>query len=133
MICQGCHRNSNHIKSYFVDGILLELCSSCGHFSEAGGTKTDGLLTRNSFRVRKQSLEYEGDMLLPHKYDKISRKVVPNDDFLKKYPDKAGEYFKQRELDKAGYSKLKAKNWRKGYDDAEHSGNASQRIKEVLK
>lgn len=133
MICANCQKEANHIKGYLIDGQLVELCSHCGNFSEAGGTKTDGLLSRNSLRVRYDSIKHEGDTVLPHRYDKMSKKVVPNEDFLKLYPDKAGEYFKQKELDKAGYSKLKAKDWRERKDTAEHHGDSSQRIKELTK
>lgn len=135
MICSSCKRESAHIKSYLVAGSMIELCNFCGEFSEAGGSRTDGILSRNRFSVRRDSSKHEGDMLPPHVYDKHSRQVIPREEFVRKYPEKVGDYFTQGELDKQGHKKLKAV---KSYDpkkkniDVEHHGDVNKRLKEVL-
>ena len=103
MICRSCKKVAYHIKVF--DGI--EICENCGGFSVAGGTKTDGLLTRNSFRVRRDSIMYEGDTLPPHEYDKHERKIKPREDFIKRFPNRVSDTYNQKELDRAGYKKLK--------------------------
>ena len=104
MKCHNCGHISMHIR---VDSDGRESCHNCAGFSEAGGTGTDGLLTRNSFRVRRDSVMHEGDTLPPHEYDKSSRKFKPREDFIDRFPDRVCDTFNQKELDKAGYNKLK--------------------------
>jgi len=128
MICATCGSKTAHIK--VIEG--KEYCSHCGGFSEAGGTKTDGLLTRNRFSIRRESIQREADMIPPHEYDRTTRKVKPRDEFIKRYPDKVGEYFSQEELNKAGYNKLKAKPLVKRDENVEHHGDAKERIKEII-
>lgn len=103
MVCNNCKQTSNHIKAY-ADG--SESCHLCGQFSEAGGVRTSGLLTRQSFRVRSEQARFAADTLPPHKFDKASGKVVPSDDFIKKYPDQAKNYFDNADMKKAGVPKL---------------------------
>jgi len=54
--------------------------------SEAGGVNTDGILTRQSFRIRSESIKHEKDFIPPHTYDKGSKKIIKNPDFAKAYP-----------------------------------------------
>lgn len=105
MICGTCGNQTSHIK--LKQG--RESCPNCGGFKETGGTKVDNILTRNSFRVRTESVKHEEDFIQPHSFSKGESKVKINDDFVKKYPDQAGEYFSDQELTKAGYNKLPEK------------------------
>lgn len=91
MKCDTCQNESRFIK--VVDGV--EHCPNCAGFSEAGGTRVDGVITRGSFRVRSENIKFEKDFILPHKYDKASKKIVENPDFAKAYPNKAKELFKK--------------------------------------
>lgn len=102
MVCPTCNKPTSRL---IIDK-LGSACATCRGQSEAGGTSATGLLTRNSDRVREQQRQFEGDTILPHAYDKASRKVKPNDDFIKMYPDKVGNFFKQSELEQAGYTKI---------------------------
>jgi len=103
MRCETCGEKSSYIK---VLSNGEERCSNCGGFSEAGGIDTTGLLTRNSQRVREDSAKHECDFIQPHKFDKNTRKIGVNPDFVKEYPDKVKDYFSEEEVEKAGYPKL---------------------------
>lgn len=105
MRCNTCKHESARIK---VDSHGRESCPNCSSFSEAGGVSTSGALTRNAFRVRRQRDSNEGDFVQPHSYDKASKRVTVNPEFVKKYPDQAATYFNGEEMTKAGYSKLPA-------------------------
>jgi len=63
MICGNCGEESANVR---MDSQGNEYCHSCGGFSEASGTRTSGLMTRNSQRIRSQSVKFEGDFLPPH-------------------------------------------------------------------
>src|SRR5881394_2668744 len=102
MICTQCNRPTNRL--IYIYGIMA--CAVCRGLSEAGGPKTDGSLTRNSFRVREQQRRFEGDFITPHIYDRTTKQMVPNPDFIKLHTDKIGTFFKQKELESAGYSKI---------------------------
>ncbi len=127
MRCSTCNSETSHIR--VVNGV--ECCPNCTSMSEAGGTRTDGLLSRNSFRIRHDSIMNEGDTLPPHAYNKHSRKVEPRDDFVRRFPDKAPDYFSRQELDKAGYKKLKEEKIVKN-NTAEHHGEPTKKFKEIL-
>lgn len=101
MICATCGSKTSHLKYYRG----VESCPNCGGFKEAGGVKTDSILTRNSFRVRTESIKHEQDFILPHTYSKTEGLKI-NEEFIKKYPNKAGDYFSDSQLIKEGYSKL---------------------------
>ena len=88
MTCNTCGTDTRRIE--VIDGV--EQCSNCSNTKEAGGVMIDGIVTRNSFRVRRESLNREGDFIPPHKYNKGSRKVEINPDFEKKYPGQAKKY-----------------------------------------
>lgn len=104
MICNTCNSESGHIKT--VKGV--DSCHICGEFREAGGTRTTGLLTRNSLRVRQDAALYEGDTIHPYEYDKTRHKAVPSKEFIKKFPHQAHEYFTDAQLKEAGHAKLPA-------------------------
>lgn len=102
MICNTCQTHTTRIK--VIDGV--DSCPSCGGFSEVSNKAVDGLNSRNSLRVRSESVKMEGDTILPHKYDKASRSVTVNDEFVRLHPDKAINVYTASELKKAGYGKL---------------------------
>lgn len=102
MICSTCNSQTSHIK--YMDG--RDYCPNCGGFKETGGPKIGSILTRNSFRVRSESIKHEQDFILPHTYSKGEGKLKINDEFVKKYPDKVGEYYSDKEMTRQGYSKL---------------------------
>lgn len=81
-------------------------CANCFGLSELAGNKVDGSITRASQRIRDQQRRHEGDIISPHKFDKLTNKIVPNPDFVKHHPDKLGNFFTQKELEKNGYGGL---------------------------
>jgi hypothetical protein len=134
MICGNCQNETTRIK--VING--HEICSNCSNLKE--NRCTDDLMTRN--RVRIDSLKFEGDTLPPQKYDKHSKRIVPNEDFLKLNGSRAKNFFKKDDLESAGYSKL-AYNIEKTVkeekqlaaktkSEVEFHGDAKQRVKELL-
>lgn len=101
MICPQC--NNPTTRLIIKRGVTA--CADCRGLSEAGGTNISGVLTRNSERVRSQQHTYEGDTITPHIYDKVLGRLVPNESFMQRFPDKIATYFTEAELKKAGYSK----------------------------
>ncbi|MEI7478552.1 MAG: hypothetical protein WCJ81_09080 [bacterium] len=89
------------------------------------------------------SLKFEGDMQPPQKWDKVSKKVIPNEEFLKLNGTRAKNFFSQKQLDEAGYSKLgksiikavaeEKVEANKAREGIEFNGNADDRVKEILK
>jgi hypothetical protein len=101
MLCPKC---TNQTTRLIIDKHGTG-CASCRGLSENGGPSVQGILTRSSERVRAQQHTNEGDMILPHTYDKVTGQVMPNPDFVKLYPNQLPTYFTQEELQNAGYSK----------------------------
>jgi hypothetical protein len=104
MICGNCGKQSSRIK-ILSDG--TEYCSHCGGFSEAGGPRVDGVLTRNRFSIKSDMDKHAVDTIPPHIYDKASKKPVLNPDFARNYPEKLGDYFSPKEIKKAGFKPKK--------------------------
>lgn len=139
MICQNCHGESSNIK-YFPG--VGERCHRCGGFSEAAGTKTTGLLTRQSSRVRHDQPQYAADMLPPHVYDKVQRKFVPNPDFISNHAERAKNFITNDEMVGARMPKLaehatKQVAHEKAHKEkmrtiTEHSGDAAAGVKRVV-
>jgi len=102
MTCPNCSKPTSRLI-YRKSGTA---CAPCWGLSEAGGIKTDGVTTRNSFRIREQQRRFEADIITPHVYDKVTKKMVPNPDFVNIHTDKVGNFFKQNELEQAGYTKI---------------------------
>lgn len=102
MTCATCKTTSSRI--YYRAG--QEVCHHCGGFSEGGGTNTSNLLTRNSLRIRTQAVKNEGDFITPHIFNKATRKMEINQDFIKHYPAQTKEYYRPHEYAKAGMPKL---------------------------
>jgi hypothetical protein len=139
MICQNCHNQSSNIKYFSGVG---ERCHICGDFSEASGTKTTGLLTRQSSRIRHDQPQYQADMLPPHTYDKVAGKWVPNPDFISRHPDQAKNFMSGDEMRKAKLPKL-AEHAQKQTDrqiahkekmraSTEFVGDATKAVKKVV-
>lgn len=101
MICSHCHQQTARIR--IIKG--KEYCSSCGGFSEANGTRIDGILSRQ--RVRGDAVKFEGDTLNPWKYQKSSKTFEPNPDFIKLHSVNAQNFYQKKDL--KHYPKL-AKN-----------------------
>lgn len=102
MTCPRCHQETSRL---IIDR-HGPACAHCRGLSENGGTRIDGALSRSSDRVRAQQQTNEGDMILPHAFDKLTNKVVPNEAFIKRYPEQLDAYFSQHELEGAGYKKI---------------------------
>lgn len=112
MLCDNCGKQAVHIISHED----YEQCENCSNISVASKVHTDGMLTRNSWRVRRQQSRFEGDMVRPHIYDENERRERVNPEFLKLYPDKVKTYFNSEELERDGYKDMPkhiAKNERK--------------------
>lgn len=104
MTCANCNQQASHIFSYEYG----ERCEHCSEMSVVGKNKTDGILTRNSWRVRRQQSRHEGDMVTPHIYDKSKHRQTVNPDFVKLYPDKVKDFFSTDQLKREGYGKMPA-------------------------
>lgn len=102
MICSNCNTHAVHI---FSDD-RGERCENCTSTPTVSKNKTDGILSRTSWRVRRQQSRHEGDMVLPHVYDKSARRQRVNPDFLKLYPNQVKEFFSPDELKRDGYNEM---------------------------
>lgn len=137
MICTTCGSESTHIS--MRNG--HEYCPHCSGVSE--NRQTDDRVTRASSRIRIEALKFEGDTLAPKRWDKASKKVVPSEEFLKRNGTRSGNFFTPEELKDEGYGKLSTAITKQRADDAQsvaefkydvvHEGDATKRIKEVLK
>lgn len=128
MKCATCHSQSSRI---IVTPDGEESCHNCGGFSEAGGTKLDGILTRQ--RVRHDAAMGEVNIITPHKYNKQKRDFDINPDFVKHYPQQASEMYTPQEMIKAGMPKLvKPKSKPKADQSVRASGSAKQAIKRII-
>lgn len=105
MICRTCNTKSSRIK--VIDG--ADYCNNCANLTETGGLHIDGSITRNSFRVREQQQAYKSDLTPPHVWNKNSRKLDVNKDFVKLFPEQAQKTFTNDELKSVGITKLKGK------------------------
>jgi hypothetical protein len=103
MVCTNCGHDTNRILMS-EDG--QEICPNCSGLAQAGGAKIDGILTRNSWRVRRNQSRFEGDQVQPHVWDKNKRRLVVNPDFARLYPKQVKSFFSDDEMRKDGYSKL---------------------------
>lgn len=136
MICDNCKTESSHIKYYPKIG---ERCPNCSDIKE--NTNTEGILTRT--RVRMDSLKFEGDLLPPRKYDKVTKKIIPNEDFIKRYGTNAKNFLTKDEVKKAGFSKLEYNINKREKEEKQHAeqvkrevihqGDSKVKIRELLK
>jgi hypothetical protein len=102
MQCDNCHQEAHHIMT----DDRGEHCENCGGMSVISKVKTDGILTRNAWRIRRQQSRYEGDIVMPHRHNKITRRQEVNPDFVKLYPQRVKDYFTPEQLIRDGYTKL---------------------------
>ncbi len=82
-------------------------------------------------------------MVQPHAYNKTTRKTDINPDFVKLYPDKAGDFYQEVDMNKAGYTKLPehakkvkdriARHKAKVQASVVFEGNTNKGIERVLK
>ena len=63
-------------------------------------------LTEGSERIKKQREKHHDDLIQPHTYNKTSKKLEINPEFVDKYPDKVHNFFSPEEIKRAGYSRL---------------------------
>lgn len=101
MICPNCNKSTARL---IIDG-HGKACAECRGMSESGGARLDGILTRNSDRIRAQQHSHEGDLIIPHLHDPLTGKDIPNPDFVDKYPEQLTTYFTEDELKAHGYTK----------------------------
>lgn len=105
MICPNCNKPTPRLIIQYIKGKKVCACAACRGLSENGGARVSGILTRNSDRIRAQQHDHEGDIILPHIFDKSQGKVIPNPDFVDRYAEQLPTYFTEQELNDAGYSK----------------------------
>lgn len=129
MRCDNCHSLTSRIK--VIGG--QEYCTNCYPMSESGGTKIDGLITRNSFRIRTEQENHKADFIQPHAYDKNTRSLEPSADFIKRYPQHAHNYFTAQELKQAGYPKLAKMKPKKPEPKVHFRGSAKKAMERLLK
>lgn len=135
MICGGCGAEVSHI----VVNKGKERCHKCSRMSE--NRFTEDIMTRN--RVRMESLKFEKDLLTPQVYDKATKKIVPNEEFLKANGARSKNFFKKEDLDRLGYNKLSQKIDKAVKEEKDlanqikseviHHGSKEKRIEELLK
>jgi len=134
MTCANCGAENTHIKIT----IAGETCPNCGGFSETSGVRIDNTLARNSFRVREQQQQYEGDMLPPHRYNRETRRAEPDLEFIKRFPHTAKNHYTPEELKSAGMPKLAEKvkveqaNRNKPDPDVKFRGDTKEGIKKAI-
>lgn len=129
MTCNSCQAKTTRILTT-KDG--RDRCPNCYPMAITGKSQ-DRLITRSSQRVRDQQIQFEGDMIPPHTYDKTERKLKPNQDFLDRFPEQAHNYFTPTELKKAGVaSKYHKKKEAKDNEPIEHKGSAKKAIKKIV-
>lgn len=126
MICKSCGGIVTRVR--ILKG--RESCGKCGGFSEAGGVRTDGILSRQ--RTRDQGVKYEGDTLNPWLYNKAEKAFVPNDDFIKLHAKNAQNFYQPKDLKQ--YPKLadKIKNRVGDTTQVESVGDTAQAMQEVI-
>lgn len=118
---------------------MVTMCSD--HYKSA--SLKDGFLTRNSPRIRIQQEKHAADFVQPHVYDRLTRRLKPNEDFIKLYPTQAKQYYSGEELRKAGLGKVAAfveaekkeiKEHRANLDkNVDKTGDISKSLKKIIK
>jgi len=100
--CPKCNKRSALFHGTF--GVVF--CKQCQDNAKIYHKGKPLNLTEGSERIRKQREEYHDDFLQPHAYNKSSRKLEINREFVNKYPDKAHLYYSPDEMKQAGLPKL---------------------------
>ena len=101
IVCPKCLKNEAVIDNTY--GVLP--CLECKRKSEEywdSHPKGVGRITpmRSSHRieVEKDQRQHGADFVQPHSYNRMSRKLELNPDFIKLYPDKVKEYAEEKDL-----------------------------------
>src|SRR3990167_3166081 len=97
--CPSC---SNFARIHPQYGVIA--CEECASKPSRKGTPIN--LTEGSERIKNQREQFHDDYLQPHVYNKSSRRLQINEEFLNKYPDKAHLYYTPEEMKGAGFPKL---------------------------
>lgn len=105
MVCPNCQSETTSV-TIRTEGTF---CHECLGVAETSGARVDNTMARNSFRVREQQQNHEGDTLPPHRYNRETRQAEPNPDFIDRFPDMAHHHYSSDELKKAGHDKLAKK------------------------
>lgn len=126
--CSQCGKPSARIKSFLQNGEMVDVCAQCLGIAESGGAKTKGILTRNSLRVRSESVKYEGDLQTSHMYDKMSRRMVPNPDFADRFTANSDQFYSEGEAKKAGLPKLAEHITESKRSKVEHKAKQRQKV-----
>lgn len=127
MTCRTCQSEVARVR--IANGI--DQCPNCSPFSEAGGIRLDGILSRQ--RVAHEAVKYEGDTLNPWQYDKSGHKFEPNPEFLKRHGNNAQNFFTPDDL--GAYPKL-AEEIKRGFQDdvqTEQVGDTDKAITKAVK
>ena len=137
MTCDQCKKRSGTYR--YFPGIQRWLCPECGGFSSQ--VLRDGYLTRNSFRVTRDTDKHRADFVPPHVYDRYQKREVLNPEFVKLYPDKVKNWESKEQMEVQGYPKLakytekleKQKEILDNRKEVVFAGNTKEGIKKVLK
>lgn len=84
-------------------------CAVCGReevLRRYMGT-TASILTKNAFRTRHEAEQQLKDILQPYSGGK------PSEEFAKAYPERAADYYSNKELKQLGMEKIKSKKYEK--------------------
>ena len=100
MKCPNCHKDTSRVWG----GMVGWECDQCCTIYKKR-VKIDGILTRNSPRIKQEREKYAKDLIQPEVYDKSSKKLKINPDFAKYYPDKVKNFFTPEQIRKQGFSK----------------------------
>jgi hypothetical protein len=128
MICGTCGAVTTRIR------ILAghERCHSCAGFSEAGGIRLDGVLSRQ--RVRMDSAMNEGDVITPTVWDKALHKEIPNEEFIRRHSANAHNFLSADQVAKS-HPKLAKKILAKELPQelATGIGDSTREVEKVIK
>ena len=100
--CPKCQKNLAEIHKVF--GVVW--CRDCRANAETYIKGKPLNLKEGSERIKKQREQHHDDLIQPHTYNKTSKKLIINPEFVDKYPDKVHNFFSPEEIKRAGYSKL---------------------------
>lgn len=98
ILCPKCGKVPAVIHSIF--GVVW--CTDCQAKAENYHHGKPLNLTESSDRIKKQREQMHDDLLQPHTYNKNSKKMEVNPEFVRVYPDRAGLYYTEQEMKQAG-------------------------------
>lgn len=90
MVCSNCKLKSDRLISAVINGkYIKDQCEICLGLARK---EVPASSTRVDFRIRRQQEDHRKDLLNPYKNG------YPNHDFIKAYPDKAPNYFTEKQI-----------------------------------